>query len=528
MLPSLKLNCDSESQLSLRQWISNKDNQNSLEHVAEMCSQTLTLFNESLLEDIKKEVKAVVEDANNSSMKEIKGLEERLYGLEKLMCQAKKIVCDQAEYSQAFYQNQLRASNLRDPSIFVDLCKGHQHQLQIMLQNHQQLRDIRRKCVQAKKELSGNLHARLRWIMFVEKKLSEVDAKIMFYRENLRRLTKHLEVIQQVNLAPKVYLSSIAEVVRRRIFSDKYLSWASVLASQSLIVYENEVELRKNYMKKYHHHFLQTLFPGLNDMPPAYATSEPTPFDQNLPAIKSNDIEQLKNLLPELSDFLDVPSQLPLTLPLIEKLDLNDATIIKKESDVEEFETVSVDIPSENGKKCNSSVANKHSIQQGNNEETDRNKGQTDSDCKDCSTSTTSEIINVQYVEVSTEPKIVNCSNVSTSTDESVFQTQMDTDLIISNEKIENLEIFQKPELGFVDVSTSTSEFNSTDPTALKDEIDELQKQLEAKQNEYTSLCEEFNRKKEMANSMSQGNYFKSFQEKVAVLRYCIIQSVLY
>lgn len=95
-------------------------------------------------------------------MKEIKGLEDRLQGLEKLMYDAKKIVQEQSEFALAFQQNQLRAANLGDTSILPDLCASHKGQLMVMLKNHKTLRDIRRRCSRAKDELGANLFQRLK------------------------------------------------------------------------------------------------------------------------------------------------------------------------------------------------------------------------------------------------------------------------------------------------------------------------------------------------------------------------------
>ena len=63
---------------------------------------------------------------------------------------------------QGFVQNQNRASNVRDNSIFPDLCASHRQQLLVMLKNHQRLREAREKCSKAKEELCHNLHQRLR------------------------------------------------------------------------------------------------------------------------------------------------------------------------------------------------------------------------------------------------------------------------------------------------------------------------------------------------------------------------------
>lgn len=89
---------------------------------------------------------SAIEAANKQDMKEIKGLGERLFALEQLMAQTKKLVHDQSELAQGFHQNKTRVSNLNDDSVLPDLCDSHRRQLVVMLQNHNQLRDIRRRC----------------------------------------------------------------------------------------------------------------------------------------------------------------------------------------------------------------------------------------------------------------------------------------------------------------------------------------------------------------------------------------------
>jgi RB1-inducible coiled-coil protein 1 len=156
-------------------------------------------------------------------MKEIKGLEERLRGLENLMCDAKKIVQEQNELSTAFFQNQNRAANLGDTSILPDLCASHRSHLLVMLKNHKKLRDIRVRCAKAKDELGKNLHQRLKFVIRVENKMYEIDNTLLFYHRCLRRLQTHLAIIEQIHQAPCIYVQAVTEVVRRRIFSSAYL-----------------------------------------------------------------------------------------------------------------------------------------------------------------------------------------------------------------------------------------------------------------------------------------------------------------
>lgn len=147
--------------MTLLMWISTADNQSSLEQVAEQAQRGLEQFDETVLESLNKEVEDALETSNKTGMKEIKGLEERLFGLEQLMVELKKVVQEQSDLAQAFHQNQNRVGILNDASILPDLCSSHRKQLLVMLQNQHKLRDIRRRCSKAKEELSVNLYHRL-------------------------------------------------------------------------------------------------------------------------------------------------------------------------------------------------------------------------------------------------------------------------------------------------------------------------------------------------------------------------------
>ena len=66
-----------------------------------------------------------------------------------------------------------------------------------------------------------------RWVMFVEKSVCDVDSKLMIHHETLKKLKRKLEIIHQMAEAPYVYASAIVEVVRRKIFTTRFLdvSW---------------------------------------------------------------------------------------------------------------------------------------------------------------------------------------------------------------------------------------------------------------------------------------------------------------
>uniref|UniRef100_A0A6G1SNZ5 RB1-inducible coiled-coil protein 1 n=1 Tax=Aceria tosichella TaxID=561515 RepID=A0A6G1SNZ5_9ACAR len=314
--------------VTLRQWIDFHDSHSSLERLIELCWRGLERFNETNAESIRFEVQELLKSANNSNMKEIKGLEERLFGLEKLMDDAKKVVDEQCQLASSFQNNRERFSKIKDLTLLPDLSASHKQQLQMMLANHKKMNDYRDRCLRAKHELSVNLHARLKWIMYIEQQISDLDGKLMIYKENLLRLNRHFEIIDQVHKAPNLYLASCVEALRRRRFSRRYLHWANSIAKISQELYENEMTTRKEFDSKLGSHFLSTLFPGLTrSYPPPFATKQPDPFDTKLPRITAADIQYLQaNLCDELAANLYIPKDVPMPHIISAPHNLDDST----------------------------------------------------------------------------------------------------------------------------------------------------------------------------------------------------------
>lgn len=302
-----------QSPMMLLDWINSKDSKSSLKDMADQCMASLKMLDKEALGKCHDEVEKVLSLVDNKEMLEIRGVEDWLSGLEDLMRKARKLVQDQLEHVQSLMQNQSSFSRLKDPSVLPDLSESHVKQLKIMLANHQELRDIRRRCVSAKEALSKNLKDRLQWIIYVEKSISDVNLHLMLCLETTKRLRRHLEICRQIHLAPRIYLRAVAEVVRRRCFSGQFLQWAGVLSSKCRQLHHNEVQARRDFNEGFSKHFLHALFPGMNDLPPSFATRNPRLFDDNLPHLCPEDLEVVRNALPEMADVLCTPK--PATLP---------------------------------------------------------------------------------------------------------------------------------------------------------------------------------------------------------------------
>lgn len=301
-----------QPELNLLQWISSKGNHATLQQMCDESVQGLETFSLEIYEKLKQEGQNIIKGAKQGDVKEIKGLSDRLYRLDEFKDKIFKMVQDQREQATALQQNQSRALNLRDNSVLPDLCMSHRSQLKVMLDNHLKIREYCRCIDKSKEELGRNLHLRLRRIVWIENGMSEYDNRLLFYLRCLRRAERHIGIIEQIHRAPSTYVAAVTEVVRRKIFSDKFRVWATCLSKDFDRIHGEELQRRRLFNESFDGHFLNILFPGMADMPPTFANEHAElSFDTRLPQLSCCDIELLSTQLPELAVQLQLPDMEP-------------------------------------------------------------------------------------------------------------------------------------------------------------------------------------------------------------------------
>lgn len=306
---------DEQRGMMLLDWINSTDSKSSLKEMASSCKVCLKQLVAEGLEKCRTDLQKVMILVDNQDMLQIRGVEEWLTNLDELLDRARKLVQHQQDYQQAFLLNQSSFSRSKDSSVLPDLCESHVKQLRIMLKHHEDLRDIRSRCVAAKDKLCSNLKERLRWVIYVQKIISEMQVRMMYTIATTRQLRRQLEICRQIHMAPHTYLRAVTEVIRRRHFSDNFLQWAGMLSSQCQRLHHMEVQARKDFNSHFSKHFLHALFPGMDDLPPPFATRNPKSFDDNLPLLSAEDLEVLRKALPEMSELLQTPD--PVQLPTV-------------------------------------------------------------------------------------------------------------------------------------------------------------------------------------------------------------------
>jgi len=287
---------------TLMNLISQKDKKHCLDKVVVYCKTMLEQFNEQLLDRVKEEMDSLVKTIDDN--KKIKKIESRLYNLDMLLLDVHQIVQDQNMLTFGFIQNQNSANTYNDPTIFNDLCSSHKTQLDLMFSRLNKAMSIKKKFQNSKRELTYNLLDRLKTIMICETELNSLNWRVLLYGESLKKLKRSLEVVDQINLAPKVYFTVFREVNRRNQFNFFFKLWSRFIVQMNSQLIANENKQRNDFRKLISSHFLLSFFPKFDDDVPEFACNLPEDYDQCIPLVNER----------EFCDFIEQNKQFDRTL----------------------------------------------------------------------------------------------------------------------------------------------------------------------------------------------------------------------
>ena len=184
--------------------------------------------------------------------------------------------------------------------------------------------------------------------------------QLVLYHEELRRLGRRLEVMEQLHLAPSIYVATVVEVmimmmvtmttnddddqvVRRRSFSQQYTKKAGLIAGTFSEVHSEELRTRQLFQEKLNRHFLASMFNGMEDVPPDFATIPPDNFDNNLPKITLQDLETLRAEFPNIAESLSMPDRNVLSSLLTKSF--NQALTAEEGNALHNLQTITNKIP---------------------------------------------------------------------------------------------------------------------------------------------------------------------------------------
>ncbi|KAI5699176.1 hypothetical protein M8J76_008973, partial [Diaphorina citri] len=275
-----------DSGMSLLDWITSHkdgDNDQTLAEVASFCSRSIQILDQKLMSKVA-ELREYIKIAE-SNYRDVKVIETKLEHLDQVMHASKRIVQDQISQAQTFNSNKTSAIKEQDASILKELCTFHREWLLVMESNHTQLCKNLKTCASYKSDLCAYLQTRLQWVRKMFSDMRDTNEYVYLYYKSIEKLRAHYDFLQSLRSTPAMYVCAVSEVIRRRAFSQAYLVWANDLSCQLLAITSEEVSRRKKFQEQFEGHFLDKLFPGLDEFPPTYATQAPESFDSSLPKL---------------------------------------------------------------------------------------------------------------------------------------------------------------------------------------------------------------------------------------------------
>ena len=75
-----------------------------------------------------------------------------------------------------------------------------------------------------------------------------------------------------------------------------FTQYTSRIVEEMEQIHRTEIEKRKEFAQRFDNHFLSSLFQGLDECPPSFATQRPRPFDTKLPEVMRKTSINLKSV----------------------------------------------------------------------------------------------------------------------------------------------------------------------------------------------------------------------------------------
>ncbi|OAF66790.1 hypothetical protein A3Q56_05480 [Intoshia linei] len=266
-------------------------------------------------------------------MREVAGLEKRLSHLNIMFENAKTLILKQelaAKEVSAITQNIICVG---DSSKYSSACHLLLKKLYGMTDTLKKLYDVMSRCTISKNEVCHNLGVRLRWIIYTQKLIVEVDNDIVLYNSIFRNNGRRMNIVRQIYEAPALYVKLLYESTRRYEYSELLRSWILKTSKIAQKLYQDECSRREKIDKIIDTNFLRCMFQGLMGIPPKFATEPLLNFDEKLIHFDKSEIDQLKKTMEEKFnisiEFNDTSIEDFKNLVYEQEFDTNDGTVNK-------------------------------------------------------------------------------------------------------------------------------------------------------------------------------------------------------
>lgn len=116
------------------------------------------------------------------------------------------------------------------------------------------------------------------------------------FDEKYNGLCQRLILVRQLKEAPIMYITAVAEVIRREALQKEFFSWITLFVEKCEKFISEENKIRSEFYAKLERHFLRQLFYGMSDKIPDFCPKI-TKFDKNLPYVAIAHLRDLRKVV---------------------------------------------------------------------------------------------------------------------------------------------------------------------------------------------------------------------------------------
>uniref|UniRef100_A0A915D3G6 Autophagy-related protein 11 C-terminal domain-containing protein n=1 Tax=Ditylenchus dipsaci TaxID=166011 RepID=A0A915D3G6_9BILA len=285
--------------MTLYKWIASKDTVYSLNSLVEHVTSHLQKTDDTDLRDAKLNFDAVKELVKKTDYRDIRGIDKRL-----AMLDTKLNFLEESHLIMKDLANHIIQPTIQDSN--ANMAAYQRARVEEFNKMLSEFNNYALCFIDSKLELLKNICQRFAgWVRQAYERLQQANKRMILFDDKFTGLRQRLDLVRQIKEAPIMYVTAVAEVIRREALKKEFGHWISTCIDKCSSFVQEENKMRSEFYGKLEKHFLRTLFYGMADVMPDFTPMEPH-IDKTLPKVTIEHFKELRKTFPDMQELLKV------------------------------------------------------------------------------------------------------------------------------------------------------------------------------------------------------------------------------
>ncbi|KAI1716900.1 autophagy-related protein 11 domain-containing protein [Ditylenchus destructor] len=285
--------------MTLYDWISSKDPIYSLNVLVEHVMSHLQKTDDTDLRDAKLNFEAVKDLVKKTDYRDIRGIDKRL-----AMLDTKLRSLEENHIIMKDIANHIVQPTIQDT--ITNVVTFQRARVEEFSKILTEFYNYALCFIDSKLELLKNISQRFAgWVRQAYERLQQANKRMILFDDKFTGLRQRLDLVRQIKEAPIMYVTAVAEVIRREALQKEFGQWISVYIEKCSRFVTEENKIRTEFFGKLDKHFLRQLFYGMSDQLPNFAPEE-VKIDRNMPKVTVGHLRDLRKSFPDMQELLKV------------------------------------------------------------------------------------------------------------------------------------------------------------------------------------------------------------------------------